>query len=149
MYHLLCSKLQFTLRWGNNNTWGRRCTSVSADPWLGAKSWHLTCLVISSKHHLAHVCKHTHTHSLPCTLHLLIVHSRLYKQSDAIHSILQVYFKIISVELSCCTGGQLFPRWNWGEGLWISLSLSVYQLNAVDWILMKICGMMHTCSGIF
>lgn len=122
----------------------RHCTSVSTDLWLGAKSWHLTCLSSSILH------TNTHTHTcitlLPRTYCTLQITN--WVRYFTIHQILRVYFKIISVKLSHCTGGQLFLRWNrgrdYGPGS-VRLFISWMLLIA---FLMKICGTMYKCSAL-
>lgn len=76
----------------------------------------------------------SHTYSMHRLVHNVYW---LYRQhdTDAIHPILRVFFfisEMVSAKLSRRAGGQLFPRWNGGEGLGNRLRLSVYRLNAVD-----------------
>lgn len=127
IYHLLCSKLQFTLRWGGNNTGGRYRTSVAADLQLGAKSRHLTCLLCPEASSLTHtVCIASCITFTDCTGSTI---RRPYIQSSMFFFFIS---EMVSAKLSRRAGGQLFPRWNGGEGLGNRLRLSVYRLNAVD-----------------
>lgn len=77
-----------------------------------------------------------HTHTLPCAAHSLYT-----------HQIRETLALMLYIESSKFISQYL---WKYLATLKLRgtiMTESVYQLNVVDWIVMKICGMMCKCSA--